>query len=350
MQIGIDSFAAAYDDASLAENPSDRLRNLVEQIVHADDVGLDCFGIGEHHRKEYLDSAPVVILGAAAARTRTIRLTSAVAVLSAIDPVRLFQSFATLDLLSRGRAEMVVGRGSFIDAFPLFGLALEDYDSLFAEHLDLLLTIREHEHVHWSGNHRPALSGQGVYPRPLQNPLPIWLGVGGTPQSFARAGALGLPLMVANIGGETRRFRPLIELYRESGRQAGFRPDQLKVGVHSLGYVAETKREAADDFYPGFAKAIGSVAEERGWGPMTRARFDSQLGPHGALLIGDPDEVVEKVLRHNESLGGISRITFQMNASSLPHAKLMRAIEMLGTRVAPALRKELAAGENVANR
>ena len=345
MQIGIDSFAAAYDDAALAEHPSDRLRNLVAQIEHADAVGLDSFGIGEHHRKEYLDSAPVVILGAAAARTRTIRLTSAVAVLSAIDPVRLFQSFATLDLLSAGRAEMVVGRGSFIDAFPLFGLPLENYDALFAEHLDLLLKIREHEHVHWSGKLRPALTGQGVYPRPVQNPLPIWLGVGGTPGSFARAGSLGLPLMVAIIGGETRRFRPLIDLYREAGRQAGFSPEQLKVGVHSLGYVADTKQQAADDFYPGFAKAIGSVAEERGWGPMTRPRFDSQLGAYGALLIGEPDEVVEKVLRHSEALGGISRITFQMNASSLPHVKLMRAIEMLGTRVAPVLRKELATSE-----
>jgi alkanesulfonate monooxygenase SsuD/methylene tetrahydromethanopterin reductase-like flavin-dependent oxidoreductase (luciferase family) len=214
MQIGIDSFAAAYDDAGLAENPSRRLRNLVEQIEHADQVGLDSFGIGEHHRKEYLDSAPVVILGAAAARTRNIRLSSAVSVLSAIDPVRLFQSFATLDLLSAGRAEIVVGRGSFIEAFPLFGLPLDEYDSRFAEHLDLLLKIRDHEHVHWSGKHRAALTGQGVYPRPVQNPLPIWLGVGGTPASFARAGALGLPLMVAIIGGETRRFGPLIDLYR----------------------------------------------------------------------------------------------------------------------------------------
>ena len=339
MEVGIDSFAAAYDETSLALATAGRLRDLVEQIEHADQVGLDVFGVGEHHRREYLDSAPALILAAAASRTRRIRLTSAVAVLSAIDPVRLFQQFATLDLLSQGRAEMVVGRGSFIDAFPLFGLRLEDYDSLFAEHLDLLLTLRQHEHVHWAGEHRPALTGQGVYPRPVQNPLPIWLGVGGSPQSFVRAGTLGLPLMVAIIGGETRRFRPLIDLYRDAGRQAGFSPDQLKVGVHSLGYVAQTKQQAADDFYPGFAKAIDTVAEERGWGPMTRARFDAQLGPHGALLIGEPDDVVEKVLRHSEALGGISRITFQMNASSLPHATLMRAIELLGTRVAPALRK-----------
>src|SRR5881397_2454254 len=213
MQVGIDSFAAAFDDGGLATSQSERLRNLVEQIERADQVGLDVYGIGEHHRKEYLDSAPPIILAAAATRTQRIRLTSAVTVLSAADPVRVFQNFATLDLLSQGRAEMVVGRGSFIDAFPLFGLRLEDYDSLFAEKLDLLLKVREHEHVHWSGKHRPALSGQGVYPRPLQNPLPIWLGVGGTPGSFVRAGALGLPLMVAIIGGETHRFRPLVDLY-----------------------------------------------------------------------------------------------------------------------------------------
>jgi probable LLM family oxidoreductase len=341
VQIGIDSFAAAYTDTSLAVSDSDRLRDLIEQIEHADQVGLDSFGIGEHHRKEFLDSAPAVILGAAAARTNRIRLTSAVTVLSSADPVRVFQNFATLDLLSQGRAEIVVGRGSFIDSFPLFGKRLEDYDSLFAENLDLLLNIRENEHVHWSGKHRAPLTGQGVYPRPLQDPLPIWLGVGGTPASFVRAGTLGLPLMVAIIGGETRRFRPLIDLYREAGARAGHSSDQLKVGVHSLGYVAATSKEAADDFYPGYARAVTDVGKERGWPDMTRARFDAQLGPHGALLIGSADEVAEKIVRHSEALGGISRITFQMNASSLPHAKLMRAIETLGTRVAPVLREAL---------
>src|SRR5881392_4456694 len=259
MEIGIDSFAAAYEDNSLEQDPSDRLRNLVEEIEYADRVGLDSFGIGEHHRKEYLDSAPAVILGAAAARTERIRLTSAVTVLSAEDPVRAFQNFATLDLLSRGRAEMIVGRGSSIEAFPLFGFRLEDYDELFAEKLDLLLTIRDHEHVQWSGKHRPALTGQGVYPRPVQNPLPIWLGVGGTPQSFVRAGQLGLPLMVAIIGGEPRRFRPLIDLYRETGKQHGYPPEQLKVGVHMLGYVADTTQEAADTFYPGYARAMTDI-------------------------------------------------------------------------------------------
>jgi probable LLM family oxidoreductase len=344
MQIGIDSFAAAYDDASLAVSPSDRLRNLVEQIEHADQVGLDSFGVGEHHRRDYLDSAPAVILAAAATRTNRIRLTSAVTVLSADDPVRVFQEFATLDLLSQGRAEMVVGRGSFTDAFPLFGLKLKDYDSLFEDKLDLLLKIRENEQVHWTGRHRAALTGQGVYPRPVQNPLPIWLGVGGTPKSFARAGALGLPLMVAIIGGETRRFRPLIDLYRETGERFGYTSDQLKIGVHSLGYVAATKKEAMDDFFPGYARAIASVAEERGWPAITRADFEAQATPHGALLVGEPEEVTEKIIRHSEALGGISRITFQMNAASLPHAKLMRAIETVGTRVAPALRETLAQG------
>jgi len=342
MEIGVDSFASAIGETNIAVSPADRMRDLLEEIEHADQVGLDVFGIGEHHRKEFLDSAPAVILAAAAARTKRIRLTSAVAVLSAADPVRVFQSFATLDLISRGRAEMVVGRGSFIEAFPLFGLDLDDYDSLFAEKLDLLLKIRENEHVHWSGRHRAPLTGQGVYPRPLQDPLPIWLGVGGTPESFVRAGALGLPLMVAIIGGETRRFRPLVDLYREAGRRAGFSPDRLKVGVHSLGYVAETAKQAADDFFPGYARAFSSIGKERGWAPVTRAQFDAQLTPNGALLVGTPDEVAAKILRHSEALGGISRITFMMNASSLSHPNLMSAIDLIAERVAPVVREEVA--------
>jgi probable LLM family oxidoreductase len=337
MQIGIDSFAAAFDGNRRAVTPASRLRQLVEQIQHADEVGLDTFGVGEHHRRDFLDSAPEVILGAAAGRTQRIRLTSAVTVLSAADPVRVFQSFATLDLLSGGRAEMIVGRGSFIDAFPLFGLRLEDYDSLFVEKLDLLLKIRENEHVHWSGKYRPALTGQGVYPRPVQNPLPIWLGVGGTPQSFARAGALGLPLMVAIIGGEPRRFRPLIDVYRETGKQHGYPPERLKVGVHMLGYIGETTQEAADTFFPGYAKAMTEVGKERGWPAMTRARFDAQRGPNGALLVGSPEEVVDKIFRHSEALGGISRLSFMMNVASLPQVKMMRAIDAIGARVVPAL-------------
>lgn len=342
MQVGIDSFAAAHDETSLSVSPSERLRNLVEQIDLADRIGLDVFGVGEHHRREFLDSAPTVILGAAAARTQRIRLTSAVTVLSAADPVRVFQEFATIDLLSQGRAEMVVGRGSFIEAFPLFGLQLEDYDSLFEEKLDLLLKIRDNEHVHWTGEYRPTLNGQGVYPRPLQKSLPIWVGVGGTPQSFVRAGILGLPLMVAIIGGETRRFKPLIDLYREAGRRAGHSPDQLKVGIHSLGYVAKTTKEAIDDFYPGYAHTFTEIGKERGWPEMTRADFDAQRGPQGALLVGDPEEVIDKIIRHSKNLGGISRITFMMNPASLPHEKLMRSIELVGTRVAPSLRSQLA--------
>lgn len=242
MQIGIDSFAAAIPDPStnLTIRPVERLHHLLEEIELADHVGLDVFGIGEHHRPEFLDSAPAVILAAAAARTKRIRLTSAVTVLSAADPVRVFQEFATLDLISHGRAEIVAGRGSFVESYPLFGLKLEDYDSLFAEKLDLLLAIRDNPHVHWSGRHRAALTGQAVYPRPLQNPLPIWIGVGGTPASFARAGALGLPLMVAIIGGEPHRFRPLIDLYRQAGRRAGHSPDRLTVGLHSIGFLGDT--------------------------------------------------------------------------------------------------------------
>lgn len=339
IEVGIDSFAAAFDDSGQEISPSERLQNLVKLIERADQVGLDVFGIGEHHRREFLDSAPAVILAAATARTNRIRLTSAVTVLSAADPVRVFQEFATLDLLSKGRTEMVVGRGSFVEAFPLFGFQLEDYDSLFAEKLELLLKIRDNEHVWWSGEYRPALTGQGVYPRPLQNPLPIWLGVGGTPESFIRAGALGLPLMVAVIGGETHRFKPLVDLYREAGRQAGHSPDQLKVGLHSLGYVAETAQQAADDFYPGYAQSMNRIGKERGWHPITRAQYDAQRGSKGALIVGDPDVVVEKIIRHSNALGGISRVTFQMDPGSLSQERAVQAVELLGKRVAPALRE-----------
>src|SRR3989454_3957720 len=341
MQIGMDSFEAAFTEDSLGVSASDRLLNLIEEIALADKVGLDSFGIGEHRRRQFLDSAPPVILAAAAARTRQIRLTSAVTVLSATDPVRIFQEFATLDLLSRGRAEMVVGRGSSIEAFPLFGFRLEDYDSLFAEKLDLLLKIRENEHVTWSGKYRPALTGQGVYPRPVQNPLPIWLGVGGTPESFVRAGKLGLPLMVAIIGGEPRRFRPLIDLYREAGRRAGHSPEQLTVGLHSVGFLADTTDEAADIFFPGYAHTFTEIGKERGWPPATRAQFDALRGPAGALLIGDAKTVAKKIVYVNEVLGGISRVTFQMGVSTLPHQKMLQAIEILGTAVAPIVRNEL---------
>ncbi len=339
MEIGIDSFAAMFNnDAGASLDDKESMAQLLERIEQADRVGLDIFGIGEHHRKGFLDSAPALILAAGAARTKKIRLTSAVTVLSAADPVRVFQNFATLDLISQGRAEMVVGRGSFIESFPLFGLELEDYDALFSEKLGLLLDIRKNEFVTWSGKFRPALDNQPIYPRPLQNPLPIWIGVGGTPASFVRAGTLGLPLMVAIIGGETHRFRPLVDLYREAGRKAGHSPDKLKVGLHSLGYVGNTTKEAVDDFYPGYAAGMTKIGRERGWPPMTRASFDAQRGPQGALLVGGPEEVAEKILRHSEALGGISRVTFQMDSASLPHDMLMTSIELIGTRVAPVVR------------
>jgi probable LLM family oxidoreductase len=343
MQIGIDSFAALVPDPATGHivTAQERIAHLLEEIELADQVGLDVFGLGEHHRSEYLDSAPTVILAAAAARTATIRLSSAVTVLSAADPVRVFQEFATLDLISNGRAEIVAGRGSFIEAFPLFGLKLEDYDDLFAEKLDLLLTLRESTNVTWSGKHRPVLTGQGVYPRPLQNPLPIWLGVGGTPESFVRAGDLGLPLMVAIIGGEPHRFRPLIDLYREAGRRAGHAPAKLKVGVHALGYVADTDKQASDDFFPGYAEAFTKIGRERGWPPVTRNQFEALRRPTGALMVSDPETVAAKLLKMSEALGGISRVSFQMSVAALSHDKLTHAIELLGTRVASIIRKAL---------
>lgn len=345
MEIGVDSFGAVISDPAggVTLSPVQRMDNLVEEIVLADRVGLDVFGIGEHHRSEFVDSAPVVILGAAAARTKNIRLSSAVTVLSAADPVRVFQEFATLDLISHGRAEIVAGRGSSIEAFPLFGFDLDDYDSLFAEKLELLLKIRENTRVHWSGKHRAALTGQAVYPRPLQNPLPIWIGVGGTPESFVRAGTLGLPLMVAIIGGEFKRFRPLIDLYREAGRRAGHPAEKLIVGLHAIGFLADSIEQAAEEFWPGYAHTFTKIGKERGWPPASRAQFDALRGPTGALLIGDTETVAKKVLYVNEVLGGLSRITFQMGVSALPHAKMLRSIELLGTRVAPIIRKDLTA-------
>jgi len=345
MQIGVDSFAAAISDpaSGLTLEPVELMQQLLEDIEVADQVGLDVFGIGEHHRAEFLDSAPAVILAAAAARTKKIRLTSAVTVLSAADPVRVFQEFATLDLISQGRAEIVAGRGSFVESYPLFGLRLEDYDSLFAEKLELLLKIRESTKVHWSGKHRAALTGQAIYPRPLQDELPIWVGVGGTPTSFVRAGILGLPLMVAIIGGEPERFRPLIDVYREAGRRAGHSPERLRVGLHMIGFLGESTKQAADDFFPGYAHTFTEIGKERGWPPATRAQYDALRGPTGALLIGDAKTVSEKILYVNEVLGGVSRLTFQMGVSTLPHQKMLRAIEILGTRVAPIVRNEVGA-------
>lgn len=342
MEIGIDSFASAMLSHKNGGTLSrvEAMGELLERIERADQAGLHVFGIGEHHKKEFLDSAPAVILAAAASRTQTIKLTSAVTVLSAADPVRVFQEFATLDLIAKGRAEMVVGRGSSIDAFPLFGFNLSDYDQLFVEKLELLLAVRDKESITWSGKFRPALTNQSIYPRPLQEKLPIWLGVGGTPESFIRAGTLGLPLMIAVIGGETHRFRPLVDLYRQAGKEAGFSPDQLMVGLHSFGYVAETTQQAIDEFYPGHAEIITRMGAERGWPPVTRRSFDAQMSLTGAYVIGDPESVADKISRHSKALGGISRFTFQMDNAGLTHAQLLKAIELIGSRVIPAVQAQ----------
>ncbi len=338
MEIGIDSFAAAKISTDSSDN-SKSIKDLLERIVQADNYGLDVFGIGEHHRKEFLDAAPGIILAAAATLTKRIKLTSAVTVLSAADPVRVFQNFATLDLISEGRAEIVAGRGSFVEAYPLFGFNLQDYDELFKEKLKLLLTINENETVTWSGKFRPPLHNQAIYPRPYQKKLPIWLGVGGTAESFVRAGELGLPLMVAIIGGETHRFRPLIDLYRKAGQKAGYGLDQLKVGLHSLGYVAATTEEAVADFYPGYAETFTRIGKERGWPPVTKPHFYAQNGATGALLVGSPEEIAERILRHSESLGGISRLSFQMDNALLPQSKLLQSIELIGAKVLPLVNK-----------
>lgn len=338
MEIGIDSFASAmYGRNTLSS--VDAMEQLLDRIVAADQAGLDVYGIGEHHKKEFLDSAPAVILSAAAARTSRIRLTSAVTVLSTSDPVRVYQSFATVDLISKGRAELVVGRGSAVDAYPLFGYNLRDYDALFSEKLDLLLRIRDQEYVTWEGRFRPALQNQPVYPRALQEKFPVWLGVGGTPESFVRAGALGLPLMVAIIGGETERFRPLVDLYREAGHKAGFSPEQLKVGLHSPGYVAATNEQAIADYYPGYAELWTKLGRERGWPPVTRAQFNNLIAPRGVLVVGGPEQVAEKLRRHSAALGGVDRFTFQMDNAGLTHDQLLQSIELIGTSVMPLLKK-----------
>ena len=341
MEIGIDTFASANfkdENGKLISN-SQALEELLERIEYADKIGIDQIGIGEHHRKEFLDSAAHIILSAAAARTKNIRLTSAVTVLSVSDPVRVFQNFATLDLISNGRAEIIAGRGSFTESYPLFGYNMHDYNALYAEKLDLLLNIRDNEVVNWAGKFRPDLVEQAVYPRPIQDPLPIWVGVGGTPESFVRAGVLGLPLMVAIIGGETHRFAPLVELYRNAGEKAGHDPEKLKVGVHSLGYVAETREQAIKEFFPGYAEMFTKIGRERGWPPVTMSHFESQIGPTGALVVGNVEEVAEKVLRHSEALGGLSRFSFQLDVAGLSHQQLMKAIELIGTKVSPLVNK-----------
>jgi probable LLM family oxidoreductase len=337
MHVGVDSFVSAVTDPATGRvvGPEERIEHLLEEITLADASGLYSFGIGEHHREEYYDSAPPVILGAAAALTTRIRLGSAVTVLSAADPVRVFQQFATLDLIAKGRVDLVVGRGSFTEAFPLFGLELADYDSLFAEKLDLLLKIRDSARVTWSGRHRAALTGQGVYPRPAQDPLPIWIGVGGTPESFVRAGVLGLPLMVAIIGGEPRQFAPLVDLYRRAGAEAGHSPEDLKVGLHVFGFVGDSVQSAADTIYPGWHQMFTQVSRERGFRAPTRAQFDATSGPDGAFFLGDPDTIAAKLRRVSEQLRGVNRVSIQMTNPRLAHADLLRGIELLGTEVSP---------------
>ncbi len=343
MQIGVDSFVATGLDTTADGAPGDvrRVAELLEEIELADQVGLDVFGIGEHHRPDFVASAPVVLLAAAAARTKRIRLASAVTVLSSDDPVRVFQQFATLDLISQGRAEIIVGRGSFIESYPLFGYDLHDYDELAAEKLELLLRLRERTHVEWSGRHRASLTGQGVFPRPLQQPLPVFIGVGGTPQSAMRAGSLGLPLIIAIIGGQPAQFRPLVEAYRTAGRQAGHAPEKLSVGLHGIGFIADTTTAALETFWPAYRDAFGRIGRERGWPPPTRPQFDAQCSHLGALLVGSPASVAEKIIRTNEALGGITRQTVLLDNRVLTHREIMRAIELLGTEVAPAVRRAL---------
>jgi probable LLM family oxidoreductase len=330
MELGLYTFAEL---TSTTVDASRRLRDLLEEIELADQVGLDVFGVGEHHRPDFAVSSPAVVLAAGAERTRRIRLSSAVTVLSSDDPVRVFQDFATLDLLSGGRAEIMAGRGSFIESFPLFGYDLDDYDELFSEHLELLLKLRGTERVTWSGRHRAALHDAGVYPRPVQDPLPVWIAVGGTQQSVVRAGRLGLPLALAIIGGAPERFVGLVDLYRRSGGRS------LPVGINSHTYVAETSQQAADDFCPSYAGMMSKIGRERGWPPMTRAQFDQLRSPRGALVVGSPAEVTEKILFQHE-LFGHDRFLAQMSVGTMPHDKVMRAIELLGTEVAPVVRQE----------
>jgi probable LLM family oxidoreductase len=334
MEIGVYTFAELND-----QDAAGRMRDLLEEVALAEQVGLDVFGIGEHHRPDFVVSAPAVVLGAAAARTERIRLTSAVTVLSSDDPVRVFQEFAEVDLISNGRAEIMAGRGSFIESFPLFGFDLDDYDTLFEEKLELLLAIRDSVRVTWSGKHRAPLDDLAIYPRPVQDPLPVWLAVGGTPTSAVRAGTLGLPMALAIIGGRPERFKPFVELFRRSAEDAGH--PGLPVSINSHAYVADTSQRAADEFFPGYATMMNRIGRERGWAPMERQSFDALRTLRGALVVGSPEEVVEKIL-YQHALFGHQRFMAQMSVGTMPHAQVMRSIELLGTEVAPVVRKELA--------
>lgn len=339
MELGITTFAETYPDPETGRETGsgERLRQVVTEIETAEAVGLDVYGVGEHHRPDFASSAPAVVLAAAAARTTRIRLTPAVTVLSSDDPVRVYQQFATLDLLSEGRAELLVGRGSFIESFPLFGYSLDDYDALFAEKLELLLEIDRSERVTWSGRFRPPLNDQGVYPRPQGEHLPIWVGVGGNPHSVARAGGFGLPVALAIIGGDPARFAPLATLHRRSLTAHGFDPSEVPLAVHAHGFVGEDATKAAERYYPSYALAMSKIGDERGWGPMTRLQFDSMRSPDGSLVLGDPDGVASKIVRWRELLG-IERFMLHISVGTLPHSEVLRSIELLGTEVAPRVR------------
>jgi probable LLM family oxidoreductase len=341
MEIGVYTFVENTPDPATGKilDPVQRLRNLIEEVALADQVGLEVFGIGEHHRPDFLASAPTVMLGAAAERTKRIKLSTAVTVLSSDDPVRVYEQFATLDLISDGRAEIMAGRGSFIESFPLFGYDLNDYDELFAEKLELLVRIRDHERVTWQGVHRAPLRDQGVYPR-TPNRIPIWVAVGGNPQSAIRAGALNLPMALAIIGGLPQRFAPFVNLFRQAATQAGHDPGELSLGINTHGYVADTSQQAADEFFPGYAAQMSHIGRERGWPPTTREHFDAGRVLRGHLAIGSPQQVIEKILFQHEALGH-SRYLMQMSVGTMPHAQIMRSIELFGTKVAPAVRSAL---------
>jgi len=346
MEIGISTFLEATPDPStgVVISHAERLRNAVEEIVAADQAGLDVYGIGEHHRADYAGSSPAVVLAAAAAMTKRIRLTSAVTVLSSDDPVRVYQSFSTLDGISNGRAEIMAGRGSFIESFPLFGYDLSDYDELFEEKLELLLAIRASEKVSWRGGHRPAIDNLGVYPRSVQNPLPVWIASGGTPQSAIRAGMLGLPIAFAIIGGMPESFAPLVQLYKRAAAKAGHDPDKLPIATHSHGFVADTTDHAAELFFPPTQAQMNVIGRERGWGqPYSRASYDAARSLRGALYVGDPEYVAEKIVLLRKNLG-VTRFFLHVNVGTMPHREVLRAIELLGTKVAPIVRKELARG------